>query len=198
MAPSFADPSDLATYLRHDVDTANAQMLLDMASAIIVDYCGWPVLSYTDTAVLDTDGAVCVMLPCLHVTGVTAVVFDGVTLDPANYSWSAMGALARHWECSATAASGSPSDFGRHRGWPPGFRRMSVSYAGGYDEPLADLTAAACSIAARAQLPLAATQALQTVGGITTNYQYRTQAQNSRLLPSEQIVLDRYALPRGR
>jgi hypothetical protein len=192
----LASPEDLATFLRHDVDTAAAELMLASASAAIRNYCRWEISETLATDVtLDTDGDRIVMLPALHVTAVNSVTLDDIVLDPdLDYSWSVMGAIYRKHHVSTIRAEWD-TDWYRHCGWPAGFRRLVVNYDGGYNPVPGELIVACCSIAARGMLPLGATQYQEIVGGITVNAQYRTNAQNAKLMGSEQILLDRYRIP---
>lgn len=199
MADPFATPEDFATYLRKDVDTASAEMFLAAATETIRDYCRWQIApAYTDTITLDSDGSRIVTLPCLYVTAVDTVTLDGIELTAdVDYTWSAMGAVARKHH--AQTYPNYPTDYTHDwfcYGWPYGYRRITIAYEGGYTDIPPELTLAACSIASRAMLqPVGATAIDETVGGIQTNYQFRTNAQTSKLTGSEQIVCDRYRLP---
>jgi hypothetical protein len=78
-----------------------------MVSAV-ESYCGWHVApSCEDTLTLDGDGSTVLLLPTLHVTDVASVVEDGVTLDPASYTWSERGVLRKYgrgrWICKDRA-----------------------------------------------------------------------------------------------
>jgi hypothetical protein len=192
----LASPQDLATYLRQDVDTAAAEMFLAGASATIRNYCRWDVTFASGaTVTLDTDGGRLIAVPCLNVTAINSVTLDGVALTPdTDYTWSAMGALQRrHHPC--TAPEPDHLDWFHHYGWPPGFRRVVVNYDGGFDPLPPELILVCCSIASRSMVPVGITQQEELVGGIRVNFQYRTNAQNARLLGSEQLMLDRYRIP---
>lgn len=199
MADPFATPEDFATYLRRDVDTASAVMFLAAASETIRDYCRWDITAASGlVAVLDSDGARVISLPCLHVTAVDTVQLDGITLTAdVDYTWSEMGAVARKHH--AQTYPNYPLDYTHDwfcYGWPRGYRRVTVTYNGGYDTIPPELTLAACSIASRAMIqPVGATQIQETVGGVATNYQFRTNMQNAKLTGAEQIVCDRYRIP---
>lgn len=180
MADPLATPTDFATYIEADVDTANATLVLGYASEIIRDYCGWEISAFTASGVyLDSDGTDIISVPCLHVTDVSTVelLHHDTWTATTDYSWSAMGAL--HTRCR----------------WPHGFRSVRISYSGGYDTVPAGITAACCSIAAR-QLN-AENLYSEVVGGITETYQRgpSTGIGSEGLSGIEMIVLDRYKLP---
>ncbi|MBO0881977.1 MAG: hypothetical protein J2P17_16880 [Mycobacterium sp.] len=193
----LAQPEDLATFLRQDVDTAWAELVLSSATGTVRDYCGWDITAASGTVVLDTDGQRCAFLPCLHVTAVTSVLLDGEPLDADSYSWSEMGAISR--QAGPPPASGwgftieGPTYWQYY--WPPGFRRLQVEYTGGYDPVPPELIVATCSIASRNLATPGLSVHTVTVGLETITEQYRVPGTATGLLPSEQIVLDRYRLP---
>lgn len=114
---SFASPTDLATYLRRDVDTASAEMLLGQASAEIRGICGWDIDAATQTVTLDSDGGRLLFLPAMQVSDVTAVLANDTTLPVGSYTWSALGMLARRDGAC----------------WPSGLRVVTVTFTAGYD-----------------------------------------------------------------
>lgn len=68
------------------------------ATSLVQAYCGWHVapVKTDDELTLDGPGRQLLLLPSLHVTAITSVVDDGVTLDPATeYEWSASGMVIR-------------------------------------------------------------------------------------------------------
>lgn len=100
-----ADPivttTQLAAYQGGD-----PQSLIDQATALVRAWCGWHVTpSKTETLELEVDGSTFLPLPSLHVTGVTSVVMDSVTLvQDTDYQWSQAGVLT-HLAPNGTAWS---------------------------------------------------------------------------------------------
>lgn len=124
--PSLATATDLATYLRQDVDTAAADDAIAYASDAVLAYLGQQI-AYTadDVVILDMlPGSSTVILPELPVVDVTVVevLSDPVTWvvqeAAVTWSWSAAGlvyvrAYPPYW------------------GWAPS-RSVRVTYSHGY------------------------------------------------------------------
>ena len=92
--------------------------LLDAASAAIRRYCGWhifPVLP--ESVVLDGPGGSLLVLPTLHVTGITALSNADTVEDVAGLEWSPRGMVRKRW--------GS---------WTDKFRGVSVTFEHGYED----------------------------------------------------------------
>lgn len=82
-ADLLATPSDLASLLQRDVDTATATLLLELATAKVQRAAGGQrIVDVTDTAVLDISDPYDLYLPLpqLPVRSVDEVVLDGVTI----------------------------------------------------------------------------------------------------------------------
>jgi hypothetical protein len=70
---------------------------LNAAGDTIRNFCQWhifPSVTVTDSCPIQPDGTI--MLPSLHVTGVTSVSLDGLTLDPSVYRWHQSGYIRRY------------------------------------------------------------------------------------------------------
>lgn len=94
---AFATSGDLAAFLEDDgLNLASAELILTAVSDEIRDALGWSVTQETGVvAMLDGPGDEELLLPTLHLTAVTSVVENGVTLTAADYLVYRRGALAR-------------------------------------------------------------------------------------------------------
>lgn len=64
------------------------------ALALVQAYCSWHVgPSKADTLTLDGSGSSTMVLPSLHVTALTSLTVDGVSVDADTYDWSESGIL---------------------------------------------------------------------------------------------------------
>lgn len=105
LASSLPDPTD--PYVR-----------LGQAEALVRSYCDWHIApsrtetvvarstsrgymrDYYDSTVSHFYSPSVLVLPTLHLTAVTSIVVDGLTLDPSMYTWSSRGYITRlvgHW-----------------------------------------------------------------------------------------------------
>lgn len=171
-----------------------------LAWAVMVAYCGWdPTVLVTDETVnLDGNGKEVLALPSLNVTAVSAVTvtdWDGSTWTPTvgasqQVGWSKNGILT--WNPGAIPTSSTSFTacwFGPY--WPEGQQNIAVTYSGGYDGPDAFLDAALNSLTNR--LPqMGRTSARLGSAGFT----YAASVASGGLLLVEQMVFDRYRLPR--
>lgn len=158
-----------------------------LAQAVMVAYCGWdPTAIVADaTELLDGDGSPVLFLPSLQVTDVTSVTItcaDGSTWTPTvgpgmNVGWSANGTLT--WNC-----------FGY---WPVGQQNVSVVWSGGYTDEPADLDAALCSVSNRIPRMGRTSSKLGSAA-----FTYAASVADGGLLLVEQMVFDRYRIPRAR
>lgn len=98
---AFAAPPDLEVRLQRDLDFGLAQDALDGASAQIRADVGWSVSEESGvTLTLDGPGSQWLLLPTRHLTAVTSVVEEGVTLVlDDDYDWTARGRLIRVGKC---------------------------------------------------------------------------------------------------
>lgn len=96
---TLATPSDLASWLQKDLDTATATLALTVASQRIRDHVGWSITQET-AAVFTLDGpaspCAALWLPTLLVNSVASVVENGVTLTVVTgFDWTSYGKLIR-------------------------------------------------------------------------------------------------------
>jgi hypothetical protein len=83
MADLLATPTDLATALQEDIDTATATMLLELATARVQRAAGGQrIVDVTDTAIIDVTDPYdeYLTLPQLPVRSVSSVLLDGVAI----------------------------------------------------------------------------------------------------------------------
>lgn len=168
-----------------------------LAQAVMVAYCGWdpttPVVGQTVN--LDGNDTNLLVLPSLYVTAVTAVtvtdqlgtVYQATIDQPGtqggqDVGWSVNGCLIWHpWMLSMYSV------------WPAGEQNVAVTYSGGYSSIPADLAAVLASLTTRMpQIQSGATS--KRLGSATLSYAAAVAA--GGLLLVEQMVLDKYRLPR--
>lgn len=112
----YPTTEDLRRWLRREEEltteeTAQAELLLDLAAGAVEDECGQALELAPDTAVLDGTGTGRLILPRWPVTAVDTVTLleDGDVLEEgprADYTWSRSGVLHRkcgRWPCEAQA-----------------------------------------------------------------------------------------------
>jgi hypothetical protein len=112
MADQLATPSDLASLLQQDVDTATATLLLECATAVVQAVVGQRIVQVVnDTVTLDLDGC------------------GGLYLDLPERPVTAVGAVL----IGATTVTDFTTQLRRGRLWRPyGWRSTLVAYA---DQP---------------------------------------------------------------
>lgn len=130
----FATSMELQNWLELDaINSAKANLALEVASSEIRSHCGWSISEETATLVLDGSGARTLWLPTLRLTAVTSVKVNGdpLTVD-TQYDWTSYGKLI-------------------HRGcWPRKPRSVEVSFTHGYDEVPAVVKGVCLALAGRA------------------------------------------------
>jgi hypothetical protein len=114
MADQLATPSDLASALQQDVDTATATLLIECATAVIQAVTGQRIVQVVnDTQVLDLDeydGGNYLILPERPVTAVGTVLIGStaVTDFSTQLSRGASGARTAGVRCSSTTTASRP------------------------------------------------------------------------------------------
>lgn len=164
-----------------------------LALAAVVAYLGWDpsVDVQNETVNLDGNGTPVVALPSLNVTGVSAVTVTDywgtsytaeLVTAPVDVQWSPNGVLT--WRSSQFCGV-----------WPEGSQNVAVTYSAGYGGAWPeDLTAAINSISKRTSgALLGATSA--RMGSAAINFGQKVAAGDLTVV--EQMVLDRYRLPRS-
>lgn len=175
MAAELVQSSELDAYLSGDSDAA-----LVAAEAAVRSYCGWHVApSKAETVTVRGEGEPALLVPSLHVTGVTEVRVDGKVVD--DVSWYAHGALY------------SQRGYGRWCG------RVEVDMTHGYEanSPAGEvLRSTILAVAARAIASPSGVVRSQ-VGQISETYSQTgsNQAGGVVLLDNEKAALDPYLLP---
>lgn len=156
----------------------------------MVAYCGWdPTLVVDDeTVTLDGNGTPLLALPSLYVTAVSAVTVTDrmgtvctLTVGPGltDCGWSTNGCLTRKSGLLAAV-------------WPEDRQNVSVTYSGGYETAPDDLAAAIASLSKRTAGTVAATRKMGTA-----TLTVAAQVAAGGLLMVEQMVFDRYRIPRA-
>lgn len=148
---AFATPSELASSLEQDVDTATATLALNRATAKIRKAAGDWSITQEVGAVATLDGSSChsLWLPSLLVTAVTSVVEDSVALTVVTgFDWTSYGKLIRVNRCWT---------------WKP--RAVVVTYTHGYATVPDDVKDICLAVAGRLYRNPGALQS-KTVGGV--------------------------------
>ena len=119
---AFATAEDLATFLNEEINTAQAEQALDLASEEIRDYCGWRIDRAVETFVADPVAGIALSLPTLKINDVTDVVMDGVALH--DFGWSDAGIIWRNYGWSANTRRGISVTVDHGYETPPGIVRI--------------------------------------------------------------------------
>jgi hypothetical protein len=160
-----------------------------LAVGAMVAYCGWdPITPFSGTLEVDGTGTELLALPTLHLTGVSAVtvtdqwgnVTDRTIGAGNDVTWSRNGVLL--WR--------TPEMCGV---WPEGQQNVSVTCTSGYHVPPEDLFAALGSLSNRINGPTFGFSSARMGSGAVT---FGQQIASGGLLVTEQMVFDRYRLPR--
>lgn len=109
----LAEPGELTSFSGQDVDPVRELLLLQLATAAVVNAAEVPLFHVEDdVVVLDGNGARSLLLPAWPVTNVATIEVNGT--DASGWSWSRTGELR---------AAGT---------WPAGLRSITVTYSHGY------------------------------------------------------------------
>lgn len=135
MADQLATPSDLASLLQHDVDTASATLAVEVCTAVVQAVCDGQrivqVVGDSGTAIGTTSRYL--RLPQWPVTAISAVTLDGVTLT-AGAAGSGMstyrlvGDRLLYRGCGWQTYCGEPSQvaFTYTHGYPTGAQELQL------------------------------------------------------------------------
>lgn len=192
MADTLASPSDLASFLQEDVDTATATLLMETATGIIQATVGQRIVQVIDdVVVLDLeacDRSLWLDLPQRPVTAVSAVMVGATAVPSGDYAVQlSRGRLWRRtgWKLATTMSWLAPST-------------VTVTYTHGYpagDQRLQAARQAALSLASSAYAnPSGATREQ------IDDYQVAYEAMSARMdaAPALQTLLRRrYGRPAG-
>lgn len=179
---AFATTTDLASYLRRDLDAydaTTADLLINAASALVTEHCGWHIApAITETVTVDGSGNRVLALPTLYLTDVVTVTEAGVALDPTALDWSTHGLIEKR---SGTA-------------WTARRRGVVVVMTHGLDAAPGWLTTLVCAVAGRAlQTPIGVER--EQAGGEQVAYARDAPTGTVVLLDIERRMLDRLAIP---
>lgn len=170
MTEPVAQIADLDAY-----QSGDPQAVIDQATALVRAYCGWHVSPVaTETITVDSDGGRVLLLPSLHVTGITSVTVDGV--EQTDYSWSEAGYVTGCY-------------------WPVGPRSVVVTLTHGFAD-VPDVKSIILAIASRAQaspngvIRAQAGQVSETYSQTSSNV-----AGGVSLMAHEMRILDLYRIP---
>lgn len=192
MADQLATPSDLASLLQQDVDTATATLLIETATGIVQTVAGQRIVQVVgDVVVLDLDlcdNSVWLDLPQRPVTAVTTVLVGTTPVAGTDYTAQlSRGRLWRRtgWRLATTGSWLAPST-------------VTVTYTHGYaagDQRL--------QIARQAVLTLAGSAYTNPSGATREqidDYQVAYEAMSARMEASpglQSLLRHRYGRPNG-
>jgi len=175
----LADPADLAALTGLPADDQRLVAALLSASRRFAGAVRHPVrLIEAETLVLDGTGTTTLVLPAAPVTAVSAVSVHGVTLNAADYQWSADGLLER-----ATP-------------WPRARRCVQLVYSHGYD-PIPGMVADAVTQAAHISLNTEPGLSTLAVGSMSVSFSTRFGAAVAGATDTWTAAVEAYRLNRG-
>jgi hypothetical protein len=146
------------------------------AQALVTAYCGWHIApGVSETLTLDGTGSGTMLVPSLHITSLTEVTNEGITLDPVTYDWSAAGII--ELRCGRFT----------HR-----LRGVTVTLTHGYPNMPADVQAVIDRIDARGTDDPGV---LAQVGQVRYATTASGTAVGASLTDLDRAILDRYKLP---
>lgn len=181
MMAAFATPAELASWLQvASVDTATANLQLNIASSAIRNYCGWSISQETDVEYEIEVGERHrrrIWLPTLRLTDVIDVIDDEETLTADDYRFTRNGSLIRrNGKC-----------------WT--HRIVTVTPTHGY-ETVPDVVKGVClAIGGRGYLnPTAAKATTDVAGPFTRTQSYTADVDTSMFAPAELKSLSKFRL----
>jgi hypothetical protein len=120
--------ADLESFTKSKLLQGDRETYRNLGAALqeVRNYCNWHVSpSRTETLTLNGPGETILYLPSKHVTAVTQIVEDGVTLDISALSWS------EHGEVIKPVVNNSQWN----KLWVNKFRSIAVTLTHGFSEP---------------------------------------------------------------
>lgn len=186
----FIDAADLAV---------TAEDRVGWATSRIREYCGWHISpSITSTVIADSDGGRLLVLPTLHLTGLTSLTLaDDTVLDLADVTWDASGTLAIGWNPDmAWNATTGPWPVGIPGLYRPGYGRVTVVFTHGHPQIPDALREVAVGLATRMPAQMT-TVDREAAGGVMRIYGGVLAGGFTKagFTAAEQAVCDRYRLP---
>lgn len=158
---SFASTADLASFLNRTIavgaETTRAQLMLDLATAAIQNWCRQTISSAETTALLPGTWSQDLELPERPVTEVDTVEVDGVATT--DWDWNERGVLRRgaasFAQTSVVNAAGDADSTtqgaaGSAQHWGGPQATVSVTYTHGFATIPADIKAVCLAVAGRA------------------------------------------------
>jgi hypothetical protein len=207
---SFASVADLAALTQQSIaeDDPTATLLLELATGVIRDYCGWQIDEVVDDELVLAgleQGSSTLFLPTLRLTAVASVQVAGDTVDPTAYTWSSAGwlELVRHQTWDRTdptlfrqSVPGPIDDLS----WPTANRSVTVTATHGHPTVPASIRSLCIDLARRVYVNprnLIASSTTETIG--TTSESDSQRYESNRLVvvftDEDAAVLDAYRLP---
>lgn len=190
---AYATPADLASLMQvPSVDTATAQLILDMVADSMDDWCGQS-LAQQDIAglLIDGTGAAEFVLPGFPVNSVASIEILGadgtwtLLADGVDYTWSSSGVVERRWPHGQPGSLVVPP-------WPAGRSSIRVAYNRGVGTVKASVKGVNLSVAARLMTNPDGLLSEQ-IGAM--QLRYAAKAAGIEFSPVEQGVLDRATDP---
>lgn len=190
---AYATPADLASFLSvPSVDTATAELMLDLVAVSMDDWCGQSLAQQTLTGLLiDGTGAAEVVLPGFPVNSVTSIETLGadgtwtLLTDGVDYTWNSSGVVRRRWPHGDPGALVLPA-------WPAGLSSIRVTYNRGAGTVKSSIKGVNLAVAARMMTNPAGLLSEQ-IGGMQLRYSAKTPGIEFSAL--EQGILDRATDP---
>lgn len=158
---SFASTAELASFLNRTIavgaETTRAQLMLDLATAAIQNWCRQTISSAETTALLPGTWSQDLELPERPVTAVDTVEIDGV--ETTDWDWNDRGVLRRGAASFAqTSTLNAPGDddpttqgaTGAAQHWGGPQSTVAVTYTHGFATIPADIKAVCLAVAGRA------------------------------------------------
>ena len=205
----LAVPADVAPMLGRELSATEigyATSLIAMGSALVRSYTRQQISAITaDTVTLAGNWAQRLVLPQRPVTAVSSITINGVTLDPASYSWDRYGNLYQLTGSSLPDSSGTltgavsqlwgpaGSSFTSYAGGPSWSGPMAViivTYDHGYAVTPAEITNEIAGMTAM-QIATGAGIEKETIGTYSVSYA-RSPSGGLSLSDSTKKVLDQF------
>lgn len=183
---AFATEADLEALTGRSFETAQATLLLDLATAVIRSYTAQTLDQVEDDdVVLPGRWGSVLVLPERPVTAVAAISVDGTVLAAADWSWDGADKVYRGSRIDSVSINdGALSD--GHWGGP--HVQVEVTYTHGFPTIPDDIKAVCLAMADRAAAsPGGVTQ--ESVGSYSVTY---ARTNGVHLAADEQAILDRY------
>jgi len=190
---AYATPADLCSFMSvPSVDTATAQLILDIVAGSMDDWCDQSLAQQDLTGMLlDGTGTAEFVLPGFPVNSVTSIETLGadgtwtLLTSGVDYTWSASGVVRRRWLHGSPGSLVLPA-------WPVGQSSIRVTYNRGAGTVKPSIKGVNLAVAARLMSNPTGLISEQ-IGGMQLRYGAKTAG--VEFTPLEQGILDRATDP---